>query len=82
MFKLFKKKTREQQVEDKTEKVFTMLTNDVEFEFTDLETVQILNNVRRKLSCHLQVKKADCLEQAVNYNQKANEIVNALKHIE
>ena len=82
MFKFLKKKTREQQVEEKTEKVFVMLINDAEFEFTDLETVQILNNARRKLSCYLQSKKADCLEQAVNYNQKANEISNALKHIE
>lgn len=82
MFSLFKKKTREEQVQDKTEKVFALLVNDADFEFTDLEVVQIMNNARRRLSGHLQEKKADALEQSVSFNQKASEIENALKYIE
>lgn len=82
MFSLFKKKTREEQVLEKTEKVFALLTNDSEFEFTDLEIVQIMNNTRRRLSGHLQEKKDDALEQSVSFNQKASEIENALKYIE
>ncbi len=82
MFSIFKKKTREQQVYEKTEKVFVMLTNDAEFEFTDLETVQVLNNVRRKLNESLMEKKALLQEQAVSCGQKANEVENVLRYIE
>lgn len=82
MFSIFKKKTREEQVLDKTEKVFALLINDAEFEFTDLETVQIMNNTRRRLSEHLQKKKADSIEQSVSFNQKAIEIKNALDYID
>lgn len=50
---LFRKKTREQHIEKRTESVLAELLGTAEFEFTDLETVQVLNNVRRKLSEHL-----------------------------
>ena len=82
MFSLFKKKTREQQVIDKTEKVFVALINDAEFEFTDLETVQVMNNVRRRLNEHLRNKKQEFMEQSVTCNQKAIEIENAIGFIE
>lgn len=79
---IFKKKTREEQVIKRTESVFAELTSESEFEFTDLETVQIINNVRRKLSEHLKNKRAENLEHSVNYNQKAIEINCALEFIE
>lgn len=82
MFSIFKKKTREEQVMDKTEKVFALLVNDAEFDFTDLETVQVLNNVRRKLNESLMEKKALLQEQAVSCGQKANEVENVLRYIE
>ncbi len=50
MFSVFKKKTREEHIHKRTESVFAELIGDAEFEFTDLETVQIINNVRRRLS--------------------------------
>lgn len=81
MFSLLKKKTREEQVLNKTEKVFAHLTNDADFEFTDLEVVQIMNNTRRRLSEHLKIKRANSLEQSVSFNQKAIEIKNALDYI-
>lgn len=77
----FKKKTREEYLQKRTESVFAELTGEVDFEFTELETVQILNNVRRKLSEHLKNKRAFNLEQSVNYNQKAIEINYALDFI-
>lgn len=77
----FKKKTREEYLQKRTESVFAELTGEVDFEFTELETVQILNNVRRKLSEHLKNKRAFNLEQSVNYNQKAIEINCALDFI-
>jgi len=80
--RFFPSKTRAEHVIDKTEKVFTLLTNDLDCDFTDLEVVQILNNTRRKLSSHLKEKKSESMEQSVNFNQKASEIDLALKYID
>ena len=80
--KLFRKKTREEQVEKRTESVLCELLGAAEFEFTDLETVQILNNVRRKLSEHLVSKKGAFMEQSVISSQKAKEVDNSLEYIE
>jgi len=79
---IFKKKTREEQVEKRTESVLAELLSEAEFEFTDLETVQVLNNVRRRLSEHLKNKKADFNELSANNNQKANEVGNAIEYLE
>ncbi len=78
----FKKKTREQQIEKRTESVFAELIGTAEFEFTDLESVQIINNVRRRLSEHLKNKRDMNMELSVNHNQTANEITNAINFIE
>lgn len=78
----FKKKTREQHIQKRTESVFAELIGEAEFEFTELETVQIVNNVRRRLSDHLEAKKSFLLEQSVISNQKAKEISNAIEYIE
>lgn len=78
----FKKKTREQHIQKRTESVFAELIGEAEFEFTELETVQIVNNVRRRLSDHLESKKSFLLEQSVISNQKAKEISNAIEYIE
>ena len=78
----FKKKTREQQIEKRAENVFTELTGLIDCKFTELETIQILNNVRRKLSENLTNKKAVLMEQNVANSQKINEIINALEYIE
>jgi hypothetical protein len=77
-----RKKTREEQVKFRTENVFAVLVGSAEFEFTDLETVQILNNVRRKLVENLEAKKGTSMEQSVIHSQKASEIVNVLKYLE
>ena len=82
MFKLFQKKTREEYIQKRTESVFAELIGEAEFEFTELETVQIVNNVRRRLSDHLEAKKSFLLEQSVISNQKAKEISNAIEYIE
>jgi hypothetical protein len=77
----FKKKTREQQVDCRAESVFIELTSRVEFEFTELETIQILNNVRRKLSEHYSNKKAILIEQSSANLQKVQEINNSLEYL-
>lgn len=79
---LFKKKTREEHVEKRTQSVLAELLGDTEFEFTDLETVQVLNNVRRKLVEHLIEKRAEFMEHSSNYSQTASELTNVIKFIE
>jgi hypothetical protein len=49
--------------------------------FTELETVQIANAFRRKLHEHLEEKQNHCMEQAVHFNQRANEIKEALSYL-
>lgn len=82
MFKWPRKKTREEHVERRTESVLAELLGTAEFEFTDLETVQVINNVRRRLSEHLREKKAGLIEISANHHQKAKEVGHALEYIE
>jgi len=82
MFGLFKKLTTEQQQEKRVSELMASLTSDVEFEFSDLETVQILNMLRRKYSDHLENKVSEAFERSVNENQKANEIKEAISYLE
>jgi hypothetical protein len=74
----WKKKTRDQQIEKRVESVFSELTSDIEFEFTELEIVQILNDVRRKLDNSLKNKKSDCLSKSTELVQKSTEIQSAI----
>jgi hypothetical protein len=78
----FKKKTREEQIDYRTQSVFTELMASVDFEFTELETIQILNNVRRKLHESLLNKKSYYMEQSVINSQKSTEIGSVIKYIE
>ena len=78
----FKKKTREEQIELRSEHVFNELKGKVDFEFTELETIQILNNVRRKLHESLLNKKSYYMEQSVINSQKSTEIGSVIKYIE
>lgn len=83
MFKsIFKKPSREDLITKKADNVFTELTKSLETEFTDLETVQILNSVRRKTVEWLEIKKSEAMEQSVNANQKAVEIAKAIEFVE
>lgn len=84
---MFKKKTKEQQIELRVNEVFTQLLKHYEEgfstkEFTELETVQILNNVKLKLGEYLISKQNDCLQKSKQYDEKADEIKNALNAIE
>lgn len=81
MFNLFQKKTREQHIQKRTESVFAELIGEAEFEFTELETVQIINNVRRRLSEHLETKKDLLYEQSIIATQKAKEILGAIEYL-
>jgi len=79
---MFKKKTREEKMSKRAGNVLLQLFSDVDCQFTELETVQILNMVRRKAAEYLEAKKAEAMEQSVNFNQKAKEIGEAVKLIE
>ena len=82
MINWFKKKTREEYIEKRTESVLAELLGSAEFEFTELETVQVINNVRRRLSEHLKAKKSDFIDQSLIKQQKAKEIGQALEYID
>lgn len=76
------KKTREEQINHRIDSVFTELTSDVEFEFTELETVQILNEVRRKLHENLIQKRSESISKSLESRQKAKELENVIDYIQ
>ena len=69
-----KQKTREEKIAKRVENVFTELTSTIECEFTELETVMILNEVREKLASRLDDKKQDCVNSIIANNGKLKEI--------
>ena len=77
----FKQKTREQKIEKSVEYVFEQLTSTVECEFTELETVQILNEVRRKLAESLEKRKQKCISNITENSQKIKEIKLAAEYL-
>jgi len=76
------KKTREEEINHRIDSVFTELTSEVDFEFTELEIVQILNEVRRKLGENLRLKRSESLSKSVEFNQKAKELENVIDYIQ
>jgi len=70
----FKKATREEKIQKRVESVFAELTSSIECEFTELETVMIINEVRSKLAQRLENKKQDCVNSIVASNGKLKEI--------
>ena len=71
---LFRKATREEKIQKRVESVFAELTSGVECEFTELETVMIINEVRSKLAQRLENKKQDCVNSIIGQNGKLKEI--------
>ena len=74
MFNIFKKATREEKIQKRVDSVFSELTSTIECEFTELEIVMILNEVRNKLSQSLENKKQDCVNSIIGSNAKLKEI--------
>jgi hypothetical protein len=77
-----RKKTREEQIQKRLDSVFSELTSEIEFTFSEIEIVQITNELRRKLNERLLNKKSECYSKGVEYQQKAKEIQNALDFLE
>jgi len=73
----FKKMSREQMIEKKIGYVFAELTSIIECEFTELETVQMLNEVRVKLSQNLENKRQKCISNITENNAKLKELKHA-----
>ena len=78
---LFKRKTREERVLQRTQSVFLELISDTEFEFSDIETVHIINNVKRKLMGHLNKKQIEFKNKSIKYTEKSLEINLAIELI-
>ena len=81
MINLFRKKTREELINKRVENVLTELTSDIECSFTELEQVQILNEVRRRFAEKLEVQKSECLSKSTDLQVKAKEISNAIDYL-
>lgn len=81
MISLFKKKTREELINKRVENVLTELTSDIECSFTELEQVQILNEVRRRFAEKLEVKRTECLSKSTDLQVQAKEISNAVEFL-
>ena len=81
MISLFKKKTREELINKRVENVLIELTSDIECSFTELEQVQILNEVRRRFAEKLEVEKSECLSKSTDLQVKAKEISNAIDYL-
>ena len=81
MISLFKKKTREELINKRVENVLTELTSDIECSFTELEQVQILNEVRRRFAEKLEFEKSECLSKSTDLQVKAKEISNAIDYL-
>jgi len=76
-----KKKSKDQLIEQRVNNVFTELTSEIESSFTELETVQILNDVRRKLDENLGNKESECMSRIVENNQKLKELKSARDYL-
>jgi len=74
--------TSEQKVNRRTLELFAVLNSQTEYELTDLEKVQVLNNLRRVLNESLTSKKNKLIEDSVNANLSSSEVQNAINHIE
>ena len=70
----FKKATREEKIQKRVESVFAELTSKIECEFTELETVMIINEVRSKLAQSLENKKQNEINSIIGSNAKLKEI--------
>lgn len=80
--KIFKKKTRSEQMEHRTGLILQLLTSTNDFTFSELETVQIINDARRRLVQDLKNKKSECLSKSVEFKQKAEELQSVIDFVE
>lgn len=77
-----KKKTREEQVEHHTKSIVSVLLNENEFSFSELELVQIMNDSRRIFYNELKRRKSDCISKSLEFQQKSESIQKAIDLIE
>lgn len=79
--RLFKKATKEEKIKRRVDNTFSELNSDIEFQFSDLETVQILNEIRIKLVKKLENKKQECLNTITIQNGILKEIDIAMSFL-
>ena len=82
-----KKKSREELILSRVDSVLDLMFSDLKnesvfkeevFELTELEIVQIANEVRQKLNSKLKNRKNDCMSKATMFSQKSLEIQSAI----
>lgn len=78
---LFPKLTSEQKVNRRTQEIFAVLNSQTEYDISDLEKVLVVNNLRLELNEHLMNKKNQLMSDSVDSNLRAEEVLNAMKHI-
>ena len=74
----FKKKTKVEKMAFRVNAVLSQLTSESDFSFTDLETVQILNEVKRKYIEKLKQDREYFIDQSIQMQQKADELKTGL----
>lgn len=77
MLKFFKKKTDEEKLQHRVDELFLKLICDNDFRFTELEQVQIYNQLGEKIKLYLNDKAVENKSKSIEHEQKANEIFNA-----
>lgn len=80
--RLFKKKTKEQQMSFRASELMNKLFSETDYSFTDLERVQIANDFRRLFAEKLQSDRSNCMSKSVELQQKAVELKNILELLE
>lgn len=81
-FNILKKKSRSEQMDHRTGLILQLLTSTNDFTFSELETVQIMNDARRRLVQDLKNKKSECLSKSVEMQQKAEELQSVIDFVE
>lgn len=79
---LFKKETAQDRFNKRLNELSICLLKVEDKAFTELETVQLCNELIRKLNEHLTEKASENMALSVHHNQRANEIKLALGFLE
>jgi len=78
MFKFWKvffcKTSRDEHIETRVNDVYTQLFSETPVIFTELEKVQILNDVRRRLSENFKNKRSECISKITDCKQTLKEL--------
>jgi hypothetical protein len=78
---LFPKTPRGDEIEERVNYVYFQLISEVSVAFTELERVQILNEVRRRLDENFKNKRSEFMSKISDYTQKIKELDDAENYL-